>query len=69
MKLLLNYEQQNLVLKSKSLIKFKIIKAGTFSPAAETCTGLTGNFLPELATLTSMAKDLVWLTFCYFIAS
>jgi hypothetical protein len=55
------FSNQNL---SSSL---KLLKQGLFSPAAETCAG--GNFLPELATLKSVAKYLVWLTFCYFIAS
>jgi hypothetical protein len=48
--------------------------ADFISPAAEICDGSADNFCQELATLKSVAKDLVWLTtflwltVCYFTA-
>jgi hypothetical protein len=51
-------------------MNFKIIEGPDFiSPAAETFAGLAENFRQELETLKSVAKDVVWLTVCYFTAS
>jgi hypothetical protein len=41
----------------------------SFPLTAEICAGLAGNFRQYLATVTSVANDMVWLTVCYFTAS
>jgi hypothetical protein len=60
---LLNYAQTVVILKSKAVINFRIIKeVDFFSQMAEICSRLAENFFQKLATLKAGAKDLVWLT-------
>ncbi len=47
----------------------KLLRCVFFSLAAKICAELAGNFRQQLATVKSRAKDMVWLTLCYFTAS
>ncbi len=40
-----------------------------FTPAAEICARLAGNYCQQLTTVKSGANDLVWQTVCFFTAS